>query len=79
MTIDNTYLGLTLNTVSSETEASVELSRRNFPSDKLWQPNQCFELLFTSPYADPGVYYSFVDGEDPVCAVSTIVQMPICG
>jgi len=36
-----------------------------------WQVDQCFELLFTSPYDDPDVYYSFTDDLEPICTSAT--------
>ena len=75
VTLINTFLSLDENVISQVSGGSVELFRSKASEHKQWQENQCFELLFTSPYADPDVYYSFLDENPPSCAVSGLPKI----
>ena len=70
VTLINTFLSLDENVISKVSGGSVELFRSKASEHQEWAVDQCFELLFTSPYADPDVYWSFLDENPPACAVS---------
>ena len=67
----NVLLTLNDNAIGSTTGGYVEVGRRKRPADPMWQANQRFELVFTSPYSDPAIYHSFTDANPPACIVSS--------